>query len=132
MHIKISETMLEKVISHPKQVYTFLGLTAATLHIVPFSHYYLENKKLEENDKQRHHEIEENDKQRHHEIEIKKHEIEIEKKKIEENDKQRYHEIVIEKKKIEENEKQRHHEIEINKLEIELKNLDGGFNFFNL
>ena len=110
MHIKISETMLEKVISHPKQVYTFLGLTAATLHIVPFSHYYLENKKLGENDKQRHqeneikkHEFEENDKQRHHEIEIKN-------KEIEENDKQRNYEIEIKK-----------HEIEIKKLEIELK-----------
>ena len=51
---------MDKVITHPKQVYTFIGVITSTLSIIPYSYYSIENNKLKDNEKQ----IQDNEKQR--------------------------------------------------------------------
>ena len=57
MHKTITKDMIDRVISHPKQVYTFIGFITTAFSIVPYSYYSIEkmcsksnNKKLCLND----------------------------------------------------------------------------------
>jgi hypothetical protein len=82
MHKTLTKDMIDRVISHPKQVYTFIGFITTAFSIVPYSYYSIEKNKLEDNQRQREFQTKENALQR-----------EENKLQREENEKQRIHEI---------------------------------------
>ena len=96
MHRTITKDMIDRVISHPKQVYTFIGVITTAFSIFPYSYYSIEKNKLDDNEKQREFQTKENDLQRH-ENSLQRHENYLQRKENdkqrEENDKQRIHEI---------------------------------------